>query len=201
MKTIRSIIIILSISSTCLIAEEDTDIAIMTYYGTSVSLITTGTGHGIGYCISGNITKGRKSLEAGIIYSDRESKIAGGDFKYKIFLGNIDCIQNGEKRYTAYLQYNLVYQKGMSYSPEIVTLGDVTYVVESDPGIIATIGHYICYGNKIKIFRNAYLDASYGFGYYKGSLDKINGPETFGIHFQNSGFTYSFKIGVGYLFK
>jgi hypothetical protein len=201
MKTLKSIVVILFITSCYLFGEDNSEIAINTYYGISMLMITTGSGHGIGYTINGSITKGRKSLEVGLIYSNRESKIAGGDIKYRIFLGKIDRIQNDQKIFTAYLQYNLVYQKGMSYSPEIVKLGDITYLIESDPGRIATMGHYISYGNKIRIFRNTCLDASLGFGYYKGSLDKVNGPDTFGIHYQNSGFTYSFKIGLSYSFK
>ena len=201
MKTLKSIVVIFFITSCYLFGEDNSEIVINTYYGISMLLITTGSGHGFGYTINGSISKGRKSLEVGLIYSDRESKIAGGDFKYRLFLSKIDRIQNDQKKYTAYLQYNLVYQKGMSYSPEIVKLGEVTYVVESDSGKVANMGHYISYGNKIQIFRNTYLDASLGFGYYVGSLDKVNGPGTFGIHFQNSGFTYSSKIGIGYSFR
>ncbi len=201
MKTIIAISLILITTSAYLLAEESSEGTSKAYYGFSTSIINTGTGHGIGYTINGNITKGRKSLEVGLIYSDRDSKIGGGDFKYRIFLGNMDRLHSDSKIFTAYLQYNLVYQKGMSCSPEIVSLGDVTYMIESDPGMIATIGHYISYGNKIQVFRNAYFDTSLGFGYYKGSLDKVNGPGTFGIHNENSGFTYSFKIGFGYTFK
>ena len=201
MKALNSMLAILIVSTSYLFAEDISVTTKETYYGIAVSWINTGTGHGMGYTVNASITKGRKSLEAGLIYSDRESKIAGGDFKYRIYLGNIKSLQDDKKFYIAYLQYNLVYQKGISYSADLVFLGDVHYVVESDPGTIATMGHYIAYGNKIKLFHNVYIDTSIGLGYYRGSLDKVEGPDTWGIHNENSGFTYSLKIGFGYAFK
>jgi hypothetical protein len=174
----------------------------VSYYGFGISQIHTGSGHGNGYAICGNITKGRKAIEAGIIYSERESKFAGGDFKYKIYFRNISKLQDNKTIFKPYIQYNIVYQKGMSASPDVVYLGEKTVVIEdTEPGQIATIGHYLCYGNRVKVMGNAYFESSLGFGVYQGSLDKVNGPGTFGIHKDNYGFTYSFKLGFGYTFK
>ncbi len=200
MKTILFFTIILSISIPSLFARDDAGNEVTAHYGLAASYINTGTGHGAGYTINANVTKGRKSLEAGIIYSERESKISGADIKYRIYLGALDRLNNGNKIYTVYLQYNLVYQKGTSYSPELVTLGDQTYLVNTDPGTIATMGHFIGYGNQIRLMKNLFFDTSLGLGYYIGSLDKVCGPGTWGIHNENSGFTYSFKIGFGYMF-
>jgi hypothetical protein len=171
------------------------------HYGIGLSQINTGTGQGIGYGINANVCKGRKSLEVGLLYSDRESKFSGGDFKYKIFLGNIYRVEDQNKLYKPYLQYNLIYQKGTSFSPDQVTLGGATYDIATEPGTVATIGHFLAYGNKIKLIGNTYLDSSFGLGYYMGSIDKVNGPNTIGLHNENGGLTFALKIGFGYTFN
>jgi hypothetical protein len=205
MKTLLSIFTLVFFTSFLSFAKEGPEeimLTDMTYYGLGMSQINTGTGHGNGYAISGHIMKGRKSIEAGLIYSERESKFAGADFKYKVYFGNINRLHSDTRIFTPYIQYNLVYQKGLSTSPDIVQLGEKTVVIENtEPGIIATVGHYVMYGNKLKIMGNAYIESSIGFGVYQGSLDKLNGPGTFGIHEENHGFTYSFKLGFGYTFK
>jgi hypothetical protein len=168
------------------------------HYGVGLSEISTGTGQGTGYAVNANVCRGRKSLEVGLIYSDRESKFSGGDFKYKIFLGNIYRVEDQNKMYKPYIQYNLIYQKGTSAAPDQISLGNTTYDIVSEPGTVATIGHYLAFGNKIRLFGNAYLDSSIGLGYYIGALDKVNGPNTIGIHNGNNGLTYAVKIGFGY---
>jgi hypothetical protein len=171
------------------------------HYGVGFSEINTGTGQGMGYSINGSVCRGRKSLEVGLIYSDRESKFSGGDFKYKIYLGNIYRVEDQNKMYKPYLQYNLIYQKGTTAAPDQVTLGNTTYDIASEPGTVATIGHYLAFGNKIRLFGRTYIDSSLGFGYYIGALDKVNGPNTIGIHNGNNGITYAVKIGFGYTFN
>jgi hypothetical protein len=89
----------------------------------------------------------------------------------------------------------------MSYAPDVVELNGQTYEIPTEPGMIATIGHYIAYGNKVKLFGHTYLDSSLGLGFYQGSLDQVNGPDSWGIHNGNSGLTFSFKIGLGYTFN
>jgi hypothetical protein len=172
-----------------------------THYGIGLSQVNSGSGQGVGYSFNGTVIKGRKSLEIGIIYSERESKIAGGDFKYRILLGKFYRIEDQNMIFTPYIQYNLMYQKSIYYGSDIVQLGEQTYEVPGEPGTVATMGHYLAYGNKIRLFGRAYFDTSLGLGVYYGSVDKINGPGTWGIHGTNSGFTYAFKIGVGYSFN
>lgn len=172
-----------------------------TYYAVCFSQIYSGSGHGTGYTINGSVNKGRKALEVGLIYSDRESKISGADFKYRLLLGNLYRIQQNEKIFTPYLQYNLIYQKGISYSSDVAQLGSETYSIPSEPGTVSTMGHYLAYGNKIRLFNRAYFDTSLGLGVYKGSLNKVNGPGTWGIHGENHGFTFAFKVGFGYTFN
>jgi len=172
-----------------------------THYAINLSQINSGSGHGVSYTFNGSLIKGRKALEVGLIFNDRESKIAGGDFKYRIFLGNIYKIQENDQIFTPYLQYNLIYQKGTSYSPDIIQLGSESYSVPSEAGMISTLGHYLAGGNKLRLFSRAYLDTSLGLGVYMGSLDKINGPDTWGIHKENYGFTFAFKVGFGYTFN
>ena len=201
MKVLVTILTTLLLTTTWAYGKKNVGQIDASHYGIGLSQINTGTGHGTGYSFTANILKGRKSLEVGLIYSDRESKIAGGDFKYEIYLGNIHRIENGKKIFFPYLQYNLMYEKGTSYSPDLVTLNGTQYEIPSDPGSVATIGHYVAYGNKIRIFGNAYVDSSLGLGLYTGSLDKVNGPDTWGIHNTNNGFTFSFKIGFGYTFN
>lgn len=194
---ISFLLLVFSISYSKKNIETSTD----PVYGFGISHINTGTGHGIGYTLSASVLKGRKSLEVGLIYSDRESKIGGGDFQYKIYLGNISRVNDSHKRLKPYLQYNLVYQRGTSYSNNVVTLNNKSYEMESEPGKIATIGHYLGYGNKISLSGKVYIDSFLGFGFYIGSLDKTRHPDTFGIHNENNGFTYSIKVGISYIFN
>ena len=172
-----------------------------THYAVNLSQINSGSGHGMGYSFNGNIMKGRKALEVGLIYSQRELKISGADFKYRIFLGNIYRLDGNKNIFSPYIQYNLIYQKGMSYRPDEVQLGSETYKVPTEPGMISTMGHYLAGGNKIRLFNRAYLDTSLGLGIYQGSLDKTEDPGTWGIHKGNYGFTYAFKVGFGYTFN
>ncbi|MBN1598694.1 MAG: hypothetical protein JW894_10395 [Bacteroidales bacterium] len=195
------IIAILLLTTTISFAKKNAVIVQDTYYGVGLSQVNNGSGHGIGYTINANLAKGRKLLEVGLIYSERESKISGGDIKYRIMLGNIYRLKDQDKLYTPYLQYNLMYQKGLSVSSEVVYLGGEEYEVPSDPGTVATMGHYLAYGNKIRLFGRSYLDASVGLGYYIGSVDKADGPDTWGVHSTNGGLTYSFKVGFGYTFN
>jgi hypothetical protein len=201
MKASIIITAILLLTATTGYSKKNAVATELSHYGVGFSEINTGTGQGMGYGINANICKGRKSLEVGFIYSDRESKISGGDFKYKIFLGNLYRVEDQNKLFKPYFQYNLIYQKGTSYSPDQVTLGGAKYDIASEPGTVATIGHYLAYGNKIRLFGSTYLDSSLGFGYYMGSIDKVNGPNTIGIHNENSGLTFAVKIGLGYTFN
>jgi hypothetical protein len=202
MKAIGLILTLLTLlGQTAVFGEEDEVQVVNTYYHVTVSQINAGTGHGNGYTVSAGLVKGRKSLEVGVIYSEREEKLAGCDVKYRIFLGNAYRLEDVYKVYRPYLQYNMLYQKGISYSPDIMELNGELYEIPTEPGMIATIGHYVGYGNKIRITGRTYLDSSLGFGFYQGSLDKVNGPGTWGIHNTNNGFTFSFKIGVGYTFN
>lgn len=201
MKTISLISAIILLTSGLVFGKKNLVQLNETQYAVNLSQIQSGNGHGIGYSVNGSIIKGRKALEVGLIYSDQESSISGGDFKYRIFIGNIYRIQGNNKLFTPYLQYNLIYQKATSYSPDVIKLGSETYTVPTEPGIISTLGHYISGGSKMKLFNRAYFDTSLGLGVYQGSLDRINGPGTWGIHKENYGFTYAFKVGFGYTFN
>ncbi len=201
MKANAVILIIFFLSSEQTFGKKNAVEINQTYYGVSFSFINSGSGQSAGYTANGSITKGRTTLEAGLIYCENDIRISGGDFKYRILLGNLYRIQGNDKIFTPYFQYNLNYQNGISYSPDLVQLGSETYTVPSDPGTVSTIGHYLAYGNKIRLFNRAYFDTSFGLGVYQGSLDKVNGPETWGIHKENYGFTFAFKVGFGYTFN
>ena len=192
---------ILIIAGSTAFGKKNAVTTVSTHYGIGLAEINSGSGQGAGYSLNGCIIKGRKSLEIGIIYNDRESRISGGDFKYRIMLGRLYRIEDQSKIFMPYLQYNLMYQKSTSYAPDVVKLGEQNYEVPGDPGTIATMGHYLAYGNKIRLFGRAYFDTSLGLGVYQGSMDKVYGPDTWGIHGTNSGFTYAFKIGFGYTFN
>ena len=201
MKTNAVILIILFLISEQTFGKKNTVEINQTYYGVSFSFINSGSGQSAGYTVNGSITKGRTTLEAGLLCCENNARISGGDFKYRILLGNLYRIQESAKIFTPYFQYNLNYQKGISYSPDYVQSGYEIYTVPSDPGTVSTIGHYIAYGNKILLFNRAYFDTSLGLGVYQGTLDKINGPDTWGIHKKNYGFTFAFKVGFGYTFN
>lgn len=182
-------------------AKRNEGVTDFVHYGAGLSTINAGTGYGTGYTISANVIKGRRSLELGIIYSERESKFSGGDFKYRIYLGNIYRIENENNIYKPYLQYNLLYECATTDAPDIVDLGGTNYEIASDPGVVSMIGHFLSYGNKIRFLGNTYIDSSLGLGVYRGSLGNSDGEGTWAIQGTNTSITYSFKIGVGYTFK
>jgi hypothetical protein len=182
-------------------AKRDIDATDHVQYGAGLSQINTGTGYGTGYAISASVLKGRRSLDFGIIYSERESKFSGGDFKYKIFLGNMDRIADADKLYKGYLQYNLLYQRGLSYGPDLIDLGGTSYEVPADQGTVISIGHFLAYGNRIRLFGNSFIDSSLGFGIYTGTFDNSDRLGNWAIQGTDSYFTYSFKIGLGYSFN
>jgi hypothetical protein len=169
------------------------------HYNVSASIVSSGSGQGMGYSISTGINAGRKTLEAGIIFDQRDGKISGGSVQYRIKFRNIIGIEDWNTMYVPYMQYHLIYQKSLSYAPDVVELEGKEYIITTEPGVVATMGHYLETGTKIRIFEKFYLDASMGLGAYFGSLDKINGPGTWGIHHSNNGFTYACKVGICYL--
>lgn len=180
-------------------AQESLDQA--AYYGVSFDQIATGSGHGSGLTGSFLVQKGRKTLEAGFIYKALENRLTGGDVKYKITLGK-DFSPEGKKLFKTYLQYNIIYQTAIVKSPTVVYVNDKEVTLPNDePGIIATMEHYVSFGTKVRIFERGYLDTNVGLGAYIGSLDKEKSPGTLGIHKSNYGFTYSIKIGFGYVFN
>jgi hypothetical protein len=169
------------------------------HYNISASIINSGSGQGMGYSISTGINDGRKTLEAGIIFDQRDGKISGGSVQYRIKLGNIIGIEAWKSAFIPYLQYQLLYQKSLSFAPDLVELEGKEFIISTAPGVISTMGHYLETGSKIRIVEKFYLDASMGLGAYFGSLNKINGPGTWGIHHSNNGFTYACKVGICYL--
>ena len=203
MKTLVTITILSFLVSLPIEAKKSRNIATqdIARYGLEINQINTGSGHGTGYTLNAQVNKGRKGLEVGLIFNSKDEKLAGGDFRYKVFLGSPYRVTTDNKNFKPYLQYNLVYQKGMSTGNEMIMLDGNQYEMKGEAGMVATMGHYVGYGNRIKLFNSAYLDSSFGFGVYQGSVDKINGPGTIGYHDNNYGVTYSFKIGFGYTFN
>jgi hypothetical protein len=192
---------ILLTSFTTSFAKRDNEETDHIQYGAGLSQINAGNGFGTGYTISASVLKGRRSLDIGITYSERESKFSGGDFKYKIFLGNLNRITNADIVYKGYLQYNLLYQSGLSYGPVLINLGGNSYEISADPGTIISIGHFLSYGNRIRLFGNTFIDSSLGFGIYRGNFDNSDRPGNWEIQGTTSYFTYSFKIGLGFSFN
>lgn len=171
-------------------------------YGVNFSTIYSGSGHGSGYVINGNVLKGRKSLEVGLIYKENEQKISGGDFKYKVFLGELGKLNSDKTVLKPYLQYNLIYQKATSTEPTVIELEKSTVEIENeDPGLVATMEHYAGMGLQVRVFNNAYLDTSCGLGTYLGSISKTKTLHAIGIHKNNHGYTVAFKVGFGYRFN
>lgn len=201
MKTLVAISAILLLTISTILAKKDPETTDKVRYGALVSEIDAGTGHGSGYSINANVLEGRKSLEVGIIYSKRDSKFAGADFKYRILLGNIHQVEDENRLFKPYLQYNLLYQKSISYAPERGQIADLTMENPPIPGVVTTFGHFLAYGNKIRFFGNLYFDSSLGFGLFSGLLNEPTRQGTWIIKGTNTGFTYSFKIGIGYNFN
>jgi hypothetical protein len=169
------------------------------YYKLGISYINAGTGHNSGFVISGNVKKNRKSLKVGLIISSHELRVMGGDYNFRYRPWEPHYFKNSQMQYQSYLQYNVMFQKSLSFSPIIIELGGKNYQIESEPGMITTIGNYLGFGENIDFSHHFLLDTSLGIGIYHGSLDKINGPQTLGFHFENWGITYCLKIGIEYL--
>lgn len=197
--TVSLVALLLTVSPS--FGKKNAELTDLIHYGAGLSQINSGTGYGTGYTISANVIKGRRSLELGIIYSENESKFSGGDFKYRIYLGNINQIENENKLYKPYLQYNLLYQRATTCNPDIVNSGGADYEVPSTSSTVAIIGHFLSYGNRIKLIGNTYLDSSLGIGIYRGSIDDMDRVGTWEIQGTNTNVTYSFKIGLGFTFN
>ena len=202
MKRVTIFIIIVSAINLTVKSQYSREKEYDSHYGMNVSHIHSGSGHGYGISINTNIQKGRKSFEVGAIYQISENKIAGADLRYKFFLGHFNDFLFGEKLFSPYLQYNLIYQKATVDAPIIVTRGKSTIELpDSEPGTLATIEHYMSLGLQLKMCYHFFVDSSLGLGVYIGSIDKENKPASFGIHKDNHGFTASFKLGIGYRFN
>ena len=181
-------------------AETEISTNYETVFGLSLAAINAGTGHGTGYTLNGSVRQNRKSLEVGIIYSEKERGLAGADIKFRLFPRKFDFLANNNFPVISFFEYNIIFQKSTSSSPEILELGGVNYELPAKPGKISTFSHFVNFGSQIWLFKQVYIDTSFGLGIYNGSLDQVNGPGTPGIHWQNAGLTYSYKIGLGYLF-
>jgi hypothetical protein len=200
MNKVRLIMVVSFLITTVAINAETEIPQTGAQYGISISYINAGTGHGNGYTLSGIVSQKRKSLEVGLVYSEKERGIAGADIKFRIYAFKFQYLYHSGFSIKPYLQYNILFQKSMSYAPQIMELGGKKYELPVKSGKIATFGHFIAYGSQFWLFKQIYFDTSFGIGIYQGSLDKINGPGTPGKHWENSGITYSFKIGFGYFF-
>jgi hypothetical protein len=199
MKRIAFLFIMVSVINLTVKSQYEGIKEYYTHYGVNVSQIHSGSGHGDGIVVNVNVRKERKSLEAGAIFKTSENKIAGADIRYKIFLGHFNDFLNGEKLFSPYFQYNLVYQKAIINVPVIVTTGKKKIELpDSWPGIVTTIEHYVSLGLQLKIYKHFYFDSSLGLGIYIGSIDKKIKPTSLGIHKENYGFTSSYKLGIGY---
>jgi hypothetical protein len=179
-------------------AQYSRDKEYLSHYGIDFSEINSGSGHGSGLSLNFNIQKGRKALSFGAVYQPRENKISGVDFKYRIFLGQFDESVYRTRILRPYLQYNLSYKKATVDAPVIIPAAN-SYIElpDSEQGTIGTMEHYAAFGLQLSLYKNIYFDSSLGMGIYIGSLDKINHPNTIGIHGENHGFTGSVKIGIG----
>ncbi len=202
MKTITVIVSILTIFTLHLNAQYDRQKEFDSHYGVSVSQINSGSGHGYGVSLNTNIQKGRKSLEVGAIFQTNESKVAGADFRYKVFFGQFNEVIYRKKSFRPYFQYNLIYQVATVDAPVVVSSAKSTIELSGpEPGVIGTMEHYAAFGMQLRLYNSFYLDSSVGLGAYIGSVDKEKSPDAFGIHKENHGFTGSFKIGIGYRFN
>ncbi|HYW96948.1 MAG TPA: hypothetical protein VE870_15235 [Bacteroidales bacterium] len=177
------------------------------FYGVDLSQVYTGSGHGSSFAMNTNIQKGRRSLELGMLYQQDQSRVSGGDVEYKVFLGKNAFLDNQASSQGVtlkpYVHYNCIYHNSKVNTPDYFPVGSKksTYPeLPSSPGTIATMEHYAGMGLQMMISGNICIDGSLGFGAYIGSLDKINTPETLGIHKENYGFVMSFEFGLGYKF-
>ena len=177
------------------------------FYGVNLTQFHTGSGHGSGYAVNTNLQKGRKSLEMGILYKEDEGRINGGDIKYMVFLGKnafLNVESSGKGVYARpYLHYNFIYHSANVNTPDFVPLGEKksSYPeLSASPGTISTMEHFTGLGMQIFLLGNVCIDGSVGLGAYIGSLDKLNRPDTIGIHEENHGFVLAFEFGLGYKF-
>jgi len=188
MKRIALLFIMASAINLTVKSQHDSIKETYTHYGMNISLIHSGSGYGNGIAINANVQKGRKSLEVGSIFNTSENKIAGADIRYKIFLGHFNDFLNGEKLFSPYFQYNLIYQKSNVNVPVIIIIGKSNIeLLDSRPVILTTIEHYVSLGLQIKISKHFYFDSTMGVGIYFGRINKENKSTGFGIHKRNHG--------------
>ena len=151
-------------------------------------------------CLNVGMQKARKSLIMGALYQLYDNRISGIDIRYRVYFGDVSDGFYFKRNFKPYIEYNLIYHKVMVDSSTILLRTAATSVEVSDskPGTIATIEHYISAGIQCRIYGRIFMNASAGLGVYIGSLDKVNHPNTPGIHRENHGFTGVAKIGIGY---
>jgi hypothetical protein len=199
---IIAVLTMITLFITSLNAQYDRQNEFYTHYGINVSQIYSGSGHGYGISVNTNIQKGRKSLEVGAIYQARENKLAGADFRFKIFFGQFNEVLYRNKSVKPYILYNLIYQKATVHEKTVLKRTKGTVELPDDiPGIIATMEHYAAIGIQLKLHKGFYIDSSLGLGAYIGSINKEQGPGSFGLHKENHGYTSSLKLGLGYRFN
>ena len=153
------------------------------------------------------VQDGRKALQLGILYQEEQGRISGGEVAYKIFLGKNALTATSSAShgltFRPYVHYNCIFHTSKVNTPDIVPTGgkkSTSPELPSSQGLIATMEHYAGLGMQVMITSNICFDSSLGFGAYIGSLDKINAPQTFGIHRDNYGFVMAAEFGLGYKF-
>ncbi len=198
------VISVLIIHSLFAIGQTETGYHI--FYGVNLNQVSTGSGHGSEYVINTNFQQGRKSLELGMLVQNN-SRISGGDMKYKIFLGKNASLETksatNKTAIKSYLHYNCLYHNSIVKTPDLVFLSGKKTGAPGPPGsvgTIATIEHFTGFGMQLIIPGNFVFDGSIGMGTYLGSLDKMNNPNTIGIHRENHGFVLAVEFGLGYRF-
>jgi hypothetical protein len=200
MKKTIIILSFLVFSTKFLSAQYSRDMEYKNHVTTGIFVVNTGSGHGPEMCVNVGLQKARKSFVGGILYQLNDNKISGIDIRYRIYLGNIDDGFYFARNFKPYIQYNLIFHK-VSVDSSSVLLHTGTSnieVTDSESGTIATMEHYISTGIQCRLYGRVYINTSIGFGLYLGSLDKVNHPDTPGIHRENHGFTGVVKIGLGY---
>ena len=200
------ILFVVALATSAHVSAQDSENADKSY-NFDLSQVYTGSGHGSSFAMNTAFQDGRRALQLGILYQEEQGRISGGEVAYKFFLGKNALTETSSAShgliFKPYVHYNCIYHTSKVNTPDFVPTGakkSAALESPSSPGTIATMEHYAGMGMQVMLSSNICFDSSLGFGAYIGSLDKINAPQTPGIHRDNYGFVMAVEFGLGYKF-
>lgn len=191
MKTILTILII---AATANISNAQWNNISEENYGIKINNFKTGSGFKMGTEASVYVELNRRSLEAGVFYDYESNNISGINVEHDISF--LKTRINQKQILTSYFFYNFIVRNTRLHTSDFT---DPTIGAHFDKSSVISMEHHIGLGCKFKITNNVFLNGSFGYGRYLGSVKKATQP-TAELPLVNgvSGWGEIFKFGIGF---